>query len=1028
MNRRITVDKNSIFKHGQFRFYPIYFLMAVFLIISAVIRPASAAVDQWELITPNGTSGYVYNVIAAADTYVLLGTDHGIYRSTDRGGSWAAFNSGLTSLNIISIAIGTVFDGSAFAADADTPVFAATADGIFRSTLGGSSWTAMSSGLGDFSVSDMEIDQYNAIMSATTSGIYAGTIGSSSFGIYRSDDSGENWALKNDGMSGLKIEKLTSGTDLGTSHYIFAITDTNKIYAANPFSSSGADESWTSIYDAGSTTTKDIVISPTLGTIAYLATDKGILRGGDPGDLTTWTLINSGLTTIDINSIAHDYSNQGFSYAGSNGGGAFKTIDDGMNWSSIGLDSQSVNNIVSDPTDPTYIYAITSSDIFRMQLSAADTIPGSVDSIAPGQITDLTFNNVATSTLTLNWSATGDDNYSGTAASYDIRYSTSTLNDGNFASATPAAGTPSPSLAGTLETLDMDGLEASTTYYFLVKASDEAFNTSTVSVLGTVTTDPLDSAAPVISSVSAHDIGSDSATISWTTDEGATSQVEYGTTASYGSTTTLDSSYQTSHSVSLTGLDPAGLYHYRVYSLDSSGNLATSSDNTFTTSSTPDNTAPTSPGNLAGSDITADSITVNWTAATDNIAVAGYNIYRNGEFLASTADSLYIDSGLSPGVSYMYTITANDAAGNESSRTSNITLTTISGSVIIIQPSPGGGGGGGGSLSPSDTNAPAIPTNLAITLLSNGLQLTWKNPADADLSGIIVVRKEGAAPASRSDGAKLYQGKAEFYLDNAVDPSKTYYYGLWSYDTSANYSAMASISSASGIAQEKLDNSETSLPQQEASKSSSSTASGVQTAKITNLGNAPSSVVEQVSSDEASALYRGAFFAPLNDAEKKSYIKIVKLKIRKVLSGQSRYAIADFIKYGTPTTKRLGSGERAGVIMSYYGAFKKLPDSIEEWKDIIKIANGRYPQERSKSAESAARTAFLKVYKRQPNIKNAKDNNALMIMAYGLRPAIRNLNSEKAAIKIFKGIFKRSASSSQEWDIVRTIAYSGTKR
>lgn len=91
---------------------------------------------------------------------------------------------------------------------------------------------------------------------------------------------------------------------------------------------------------------------------------------------------------------------------------------------------------------------------------------------------------------------------------------------------------------------------------------------------------------PVISSVSAS-AGSTGATITWTTNETADSQVEYGTTTGYGSLTTLDPTLVLLHSVSLTGLTASTGYHYRVKSKDAAGNLATSSDFTFTTSAAP---------------------------------------------------------------------------------------------------------------------------------------------------------------------------------------------------------------------------------------------------------------------------------------------------------------------------------------------------------------------------------------------------------------------------------------------------------
>jgi len=94
---------------------------------------------------------------------------------------------------------------------------------------------------------------------------------------------------------------------------------------------------------------------------------------------------------------------------------------------------------------------------------------------------------------------------------------------------------------------------------------------------------PADTIAPVISGVAASAITGASANATWATDETSTSQVEYGLTATYGSTTTLDATMTATHSVALTGLAANTTYHYRVISKDAAGNATTSGDFTFTT-------------------------------------------------------------------------------------------------------------------------------------------------------------------------------------------------------------------------------------------------------------------------------------------------------------------------------------------------------------------------------------------------------------------------------------------------------------
>jgi hypothetical protein len=108
-----------------------------------------------------------------------------------------------------------------------------------------------------------------------------------------------------------------------------------------------------------------------------------------------------------------------------------------------------------------------------------------------------------------------------------------------------------------------------------------------------------DVTAPTISSVGTDTPTQTGTTVSWTTNELANSQVEYGLTTGYGSTTTLSGTMVTSHSQELSGLAAGTLYHFRVKSSDAAGNPATSSDYTFTTAAAPDTTPPARVTNLS---------------------------------------------------------------------------------------------------------------------------------------------------------------------------------------------------------------------------------------------------------------------------------------------------------------------------------------------------------------------------------------------------------------------------------------------
>jgi len=117
---------------------------------------------------------------------------------------------------------------------------------------------------------------------------------------------------------------------------------------------------------------------------------------------------------------------------------------------------------------------------------------------------------------------------------------------------------------------------------FTVQVTDSASNQATQELSITIEPEP-DTFPPTISTITPTNITESSVTITWQTDEPATSQVEYGLSTDYGSLTVLDSNLVTSHSVTITGLVPETLYHYRVRSQDTNGNEAISIDYTFTT-------------------------------------------------------------------------------------------------------------------------------------------------------------------------------------------------------------------------------------------------------------------------------------------------------------------------------------------------------------------------------------------------------------------------------------------------------------
>ncbi|MER5888208.1 cellulase family glycosylhydrolase [Streptomyces sp. NPDC001941] len=89
-----------------------------------------------------------------------------------------------------------------------------------------------------------------------------------------------------------------------------------------------------------------------------------------------------------------------------------------------------------------------------------------------------------------------------------------------------------------------------------------------------------------------------------------------------------------------------------------------------------DTRAPAAPTGLANPARTATTASLTWTAATDDVGVTGYDVYRDGTRAGSTATTAYTDTGLTPDTAYQYTVRARDAAGNVSAPSAALPVRT----------------------------------------------------------------------------------------------------------------------------------------------------------------------------------------------------------------------------------------------------------------------------------------------------------------------------------------------------------------
>ena len=125
-----------------------------------------------------------------------------------------------------------------------------------------------------------------------------------------------------------------------------------------------------------------------------------------------------------------------------------------------------------------------------------------------------------------------------------------------------------------------------------------------------------------------------------------------------------------------TGLTPLTTYSYTVKAFDAAGNRSLDSQLLSVTTDN-DDEAPTAPTNLAASSITARSLTLKWTASTDNYNVARYEIYNESSKIAISTVTNYTVTGLTPATLYTFMVKAVDSSENISTTSSAITVTTL---------------------------------------------------------------------------------------------------------------------------------------------------------------------------------------------------------------------------------------------------------------------------------------------------------------------------------------------------------------
>ncbi len=183
----------------------------------------------------------------------------------------------------------------------------------------------------------------------------------------------------------------------------------------------------------------------------------------------------------------------------------------------------------------------------------------------------------------------------------------------------------------------------------------------------------IDDQAPTApTSLSSSNITQTTFTLSWNASSDNVGVTAYDV---YKDGVLLVSTANTSYNV--TNLTASTTYSFYVKAKDAEGNISTASSALSVTTDEPDDVeAPTAPTNLASSNVTETSATLSWTASTDNVGVVGYDVYRNGSYIANTTGTSYTATGLSASTTYTFYVKAKDAMGLESNASNTVSVTT----------------------------------------------------------------------------------------------------------------------------------------------------------------------------------------------------------------------------------------------------------------------------------------------------------------------------------------------------------------
>jgi photosystem II stability/assembly factor-like uncharacterized protein len=315
--------------------------------MSWTLVPALNGCLMTAVLFPQQTPHTVY---ASASCFAIRGNDEilvgKVFRSTDSGSSWNTVNSGLPeTLSVTALAI-----------DPQNPaiLYAATSDkGIFKSADNGTSWNS----------ADPRLPWANALAidPQNPNRIYAGT----GDGLLKSINGGTSWSFVNAGLNAVGISALAVDPLEPSTSYASALLPSAP---GRVFKTTDKGTTWTLVNPAGNNVTIGLAVDPRDRSV-YAITNGALFKSGDGG--ASWAVKSGRPQERQFVSLALDPQTPNTIYAGTAGGGVFKSTDAGTTWRAVNSGMESMTPFVSayalavDPTTSGTLYASTSSGLFK---------------------------------------------------------------------------------------------------------------------------------------------------------------------------------------------------------------------------------------------------------------------------------------------------------------------------------------------------------------------------------------------------------------------------------------------------------------------------------------------------------------------------------------------------------------------------------------------------------------------------------------------------------------------------------------